>query len=77
MSRPICWKSNVEHAAESHGRGSAEYLAALDQTSTCGLPKGHPGPHQWTPDDQFVFVPNRRTGGMDIMKYGRKIGELS
>lgn len=71
-----CWKSNVEAARETHGRGSREYLEAMDCPSSCLLLEGHAGPHQYTFDGDVSFIPCVDIRGWNIMTEGRKIGEV-
>lgn len=48
-----CWKSNVEWAEETYGYCSDEHADAMNNTSTCLLPDGHDGPHEFVPDDEI------------------------
>lgn len=51
-----CWQGNVEVARMRHGDHGREYRDALDRPSTCLLPRGHAGAHEFTFDGDVVFV---------------------
>lgn len=54
-----CWKSRLEHLAETVGRDSKAYREVADgpeHAMTCMLERDHDGPHEWTPDGQIVFT---------------------
>jgi hypothetical protein len=55
---PICFISKWDWAEATYGPDSPEYLAVTEEDcpSTCVLPKGHDGPHEWTRDDEVVFT---------------------
>jgi hypothetical protein len=54
--KPHCWMSNTEHAKLTHGIASDEWAEAFNNPSTCMLPDGHAGPHQWTPDGEIEIT---------------------
>lgn len=49
-----CWMGKYEYM-ESIGQLD-DYLADGEQVpSTCLLPDGHAGPHEWTPDSEIII----------------------
>lgn len=52
-----CWKDQREHIEETYGVGSDEWCASFDGPGgTCMLEDGHPGPHQFTDDDEICVA---------------------
>lgn len=62
MSEKHCWADQAEFVAATEGGDSLAWLEAWRRNGTCLLPRGHDGPHEWTPDGEIVaeFVPKER-----------------
>ena len=49
-----CWKDQGEHVEETEGFDAyIEFAYVQDKHGACMLPRGHVGPHEFTPDDQI------------------------
>lgn len=46
-----CWADRGEYLSRLHGEYSPEVMQFYDEPGTCLLPRGHAGPHVWTPDN--------------------------
>ena len=46
-----CWHGKGDDAAID----SPEYVEAILKPGTCMLPRGHEGPHVYTPDDSILI----------------------
>ena len=51
-----CWADKLEIVTEEYGIGSDEWAEAIVNGSTCLLEDGHPGPHEWTPDETIMVT---------------------
>lgn len=61
-----CWESRYhfeDYPDEAAWEEAGQPAYMKEVTSTCILPLGHTGDHEWTPDDEivFTFAPSRLT----------------
>ena len=63
-----CWEGKGEWIEERFGFRSQEYLEYLadEDRCTCMLPRGHDGPHEWTPDKNIVI---RFKGASNVVRH--------
>ena len=51
-----CWKAYAEWIEDAYGECSPEWMDHIvnGTSSTCMLPHGHTGAHEWTPDSEIA-----------------------